>query len=1387
MMLIVPLALAAPTWGLRDVTAVELASGGARVCWSWPGTVRSIARQQSWAAPLVHATVSGSPAEAFVVSRDGATLATVSSEARCWDGPGPAAGLSVAWTGPAGISAAVPAVVSPGVLQRDAPRAPTGYEIRAFTAWNGVGWVATEEGLFRVTAAGATERVGPAAGLDDRRVLALSGRADGLYVATASGIVRLDTAGRSTAWIDGFEDLGDRGRAAFVDAPDGRTWLHRQGATGRRSYTLAPGATAWTEVVGMPGEVMGFDTSGQAVLAAGPALFREDADGAWRPWRDVPDLANVAALTFDRAGRLHAATNKGLYTWLPDRDTWAPAALTTWLDSRPQGTITYHSSTSSGDLPARRDPGPVVRAASWLDVHTDRAGRVWAVRDGATALWDGTTWTETLRPGGTHVDEAPDGGIWAGAGRWDPRTGAWATATGAPDEHVGFGADGAVWLAGKRSVAVGRAGGPFRTVLDVPSEVVSARVVFPGPTPHLLTWAGHFAWSAADGTFARVDDARVRAAGYTSAGLPWYTTDEALLVARDAAMTAWDEVRTPGVVTDYDRDPRGVGWALVGRTLWTGGAAGWTEAPVATTEPFEPMSVAVSGKELWVGGLGQLAHRDAAGAWTVAAAPWHDRAVIRGVGGRLYAAAPDGLWSRDTKTGAWQQDPDLAGHAIVRLYPAPGGELQVWVKDGWYVGHPGAWQARQLEEADAATTVAGGELAVRKDAILWREGAGDWRTLQGGDHDSFWTVDDAEIADGRLWLGTTAGLLRFDPATNDAWWVPALAGRRVHRLAVGAGRTWAAVEDQLIGVDAAGNVETRVLPGHRHVYSLLAASDGSVWAGTYQGLWRCAATCEDLGGRNVVLALLEAGGHVWAVTDGELLRDGEPFAKVPRGGNRIAVDIRGNVWVASAGDPPSTRPGLWRVDATTGLAVPFLGAVPSPKVTALLPLADGSMVVGTAAGTVVFGADGRMTREGAPYRRVIQRAPADHRDRSGPWLPQLGGLPAGTISHKATGGGDGYTYVDIGGEKYRVRDEDFRERGDEPATESAPPNGKAWSRAWGTGVEALWADDAGTIWLAERGAHGGEPGDLFRLTADGGGEQVSTWDFAPDDATTLGRGDDGRLWLVHQHGITAYDSATGVFRHIPFDDLGSRWVPVQGGDGELLPAGSAHRVVSGSGAAEPIGASRGSAGREVAFSDGRVVGPGGWSWPIAGTATAYTRSGRRACIGGASLACRTDGAAWIRVDGITDVTALATGGGRVLAASGPRVCRVDTNSVDGCVTLPRAVRVLAVDDHGSAWVGTDDGVYVVAEGTTTHLLAGEVVSALAVDGARTWVGTTQRRVWRLGVGAPTPYDLAFAPTGPARRGVLPGAGARPAPIAAIAPGTAGVRVVVDDLVWVIRE
>lgn len=237
-----------------------------------------------------------------------------------------------------------------------------------------------------------------------------------------------------------------------------------------------------------------------------------------------------------------------------------------------------------------------------------------------------------------------------------------------------------------------------------------------------------------------------------------------------------------------------------------------------------------------------------------------------------------------------------------------------------------------------------------------------WRSEDGLLQDTVTAL--VESRGGFLWVGTEAGLVRFDGTTFD----------RYSRVTV---------------------------PGfvHNDIQCLAEGKDGALWVGTSEaglylfqrGAARAFGPAEGLPDRPIRRLLRDRQGTVWAApTEGPLLRfDGARFQPVPADSQQLRIRTLteapdGSIWVGTAGT------GLWRTDR--GRLV--LSALSASEITALDATPEGEIWVGTRAQGLQQLREGRL--EAPAWTRTLPPKPISVllRDRQGSlWIGlEQGGL-----------------------------------------------------------------------------------------------------------------------------------------------------------------------------------------------------------------------------------------------------------------------------------------------------------------------------------------------------------------------------------------------------------
>lgn len=216
-------------------------------------------------------------------------------------------------------------------------------------------------------------------------------------------------------------------------------------------------------------------------------------------------------------------------------------------------------------------------------------------------------------------------------------------------------------------------------------------------------------------------------------------------------------------------------------------------------------------------------------------------------------------------------------------------------------------------------------------------------------HHTAWTAKDgappytrefAQTSDGALWLGSDAGLFRFDGFRFERFNPPGTETKPLRAvsalLATDDGGLWIGMRlGGIYRLEADGRLTfhgDRVgLPADRTVEAMALGPDGTLYAGTSEGLYRKAADRWErvergkLGRSFIYSLLFDRSGGLWiSGLDGHfLLEKGarEPVRlSLPAGRSYLAEDASGAVWVAVSADDRNFPPGLLR--APRGAAPP---------------------------------------------------------------------------------------------------------------------------------------------------------------------------------------------------------------------------------------------------------------------------------------------------------------------------------------------------------------------------------------------------------------------------------------------------------------------------------
>lgn len=167
-------------------------------------------------------------------------------------------------------------------------------------------------------------------------------------------------------------------------------------------------------------------------------------------------------------------------------------------------------------------------------------------------------------------------------------------------------------------------------------------------------------------------------------------------------------------------------------------------------------------------------------------------------------------------------------------------------------------------------------------------------------------------AQGRIWFGTEGGISMFDGKSWRAW---------THKDGMGAANPASLPASPNTGLgtrsrhDLAVEVEGMQSYNPNYVFSILAAPDGAVWAGTWGGgvarfdgkAFRNFTTADGMAGNIVYAIARDENGVLWFGTDKGVTRyDGKAFQSIGRKEGlldnhvyALAVDPGGDIWAGT--------------------------------------------------------------------------------------------------------------------------------------------------------------------------------------------------------------------------------------------------------------------------------------------------------------------------------------------------------------------------------------------------------------------------------------------------------------------------------------------------------
>ncbi len=377
-----------------------------------------------------------------------------------------------------------------------------------------------------------------------------------------------------------------------------------------------------------------------------------------------------------------------------------------------------------------------------------------------------------------------------------------------------------------------------------------------------------------------------------------------------------------------------------------------------------------------------------------------------------------------------------------------------------------------------------------------------WQTEQGLPMDTVQALHQSR--DGSLWVGTGAGLARFDGLRFDGFEdsnQPEMARWPVFGfLEDNQGRLWIG-HSRGATIYQHGRFEPafgRDVTGGRRVWNFVQDREGTVWAATEQGLlrWqngrvRLYRVADGLPTDRLRALALDTDGTLWIATTGgglARLRDGRieslpdfPHAEV----RHVLADPEGGVWAATAGA------GLVRIDAQ-GRSRRYTRAdgLPSEHLTYLARDGSGALWIGHWGEGLSRFADGRFETMGRAAGLAGAQIWSLHADREGSlWVGSWnGGLN-------------------------RLRPRVFGVLGE--------PEGLG-----GDNVRSVLHARDGDTWVASAG------GGVTRVRADGRMHTLRIRDgLASDEASALYEDRDGSIWIgSYTAGLTRWREGAALQR-----------------------------------------------------------------------------------------------------------------------------------------------------------------------------------------------------------------------------------------------------------------
>ena len=539
-----------------------------------------------------------------------------------------------------------------------------------------------------------------------------------------------------------------------------------------------------------------------------------------------------------------------------------------------------------------------------------------------------------------------------------------------------------------------------------------------------------------------------------------------------------------------------------------------------------------------------------------------------------------------------------------------------------------------------------------------------------------------EDRSGALWIGTSSGVTRYRNRGFEEFAqrgpAPASAVWSMHED--GGGGIWMLTAAGLVVFEGQNFRTIADLPGLNEESTLAEGADGSLWVGTMNGLRYSPAgsrSFQAVGEATPIQALaVDRGGHAWAATtSGAVMCSAASCAPIATGKqsltakeqsvHALAVDAKGTLWMG-------TDAGLLSFDGKDVSRLTSGEGLPSNRVDRLFCDHEGALWIGTEGGLARLYAgkiEAFTPKEGFSSNVVL----AMYEDREGSlWLgTESGGL-------------------DI------LRDRKF--------TTYTAEDGISDDH-----IRAVYQDHAGTVWLGTSGG-GLDSFDNGRRDRDSFTAMTTADGLSSNVVLSIASGPDGDLWLGTPDGldrmrgkhITAYTSADGLaddfVRSIYFDNQGAAWIGTRRGlsqwkDGRF----TTYTALDGLGS-DLVGAI-------LQSKDGSlwISTLGGLTHYSHGVFHNYTE--KDGLSNRVVTALYEDGAGTLWI---------GTNGGGLNRMRGGRIVPVAVRSAD----LAANIYSILEDEQGNLWISSNRGVDRVGRDALNHAIdGGEGPAAVASYGA----------------------------------------------------------------------